>query len=55
MQTTTSSPNTVASPQLQRRRNRWVRWNGRILLGLVVLIVLLAASDANVRGDYGGR
>jgi hypothetical protein len=30
----------------RRRRNRWVRWTGRILLGLVVVIVLLAASGA---------
>jgi pimeloyl-ACP methyl ester carboxylesterase len=46
METTTSSPNTVASPQPQRRRNRWVLWTVRILLGLLALIVLLAASGA---------
>ena len=46
METTTSSPNTVASPQPQRRRNRWLLWTGRILLGLLALIVLLAASGA---------
>ena len=46
METTTSSPNTVASPQPQRRRNRWILWTGRILLGLLALIVLLAASGA---------
>ena len=44
METTTSSPNTVASPQPQRRRNRWLLWIGRILLGLLALIVLLAVS-----------
>jgi hypothetical protein len=32
--------------QPQPRRSRWVRWTGRILLGLVALIVLLAASGA---------
>jgi len=46
MQTTTSSPNTVASRQPQRRRNRWMLWTGRILLGLLALVVLLAASGA---------
>jgi pimeloyl-ACP methyl ester carboxylesterase len=46
MQTTTSSTNTVASPQPQRRRNRWLLWTVRILLGLLALIVLLAASGA---------
>ena len=46
METTTSSPNAVASPQPQRRRNRWLLWTGRILLGLLALIVLLAASGA---------
>jgi pimeloyl-ACP methyl ester carboxylesterase len=44
METTTSSPNTVESPQPQRRRNRWLLWTGRILLGLLALIVLLAVS-----------
>jgi pimeloyl-ACP methyl ester carboxylesterase len=47
METTTSSPNTVASPQPQRHRNRWLLWTGRILLGLLALIVLLAASGAS--------
>ena len=46
MQTTTSSPKPVASPQPQRRRNRGMLWTGRILLGLLALIVLLAASGA---------
>jgi pimeloyl-ACP methyl ester carboxylesterase len=46
MGTVTSSASTVASPQPQRRRNRWVRWTVRILLGLLALIVLLAASGA---------
>jgi len=46
MQTTTSSTNTVASPQPQRRRNRWLLWTVRTLLGLLALIVLLAASGA---------
>ena len=46
METMTSSPSAVASPQPQRRRNRWVRWTGRVLLGLLALIVLLAASGA---------
>ena len=40
MGTTTSSPSTLASPQPQRRRNRWILWTGRILLGLLALIVL---------------
>ena len=46
METTTSSPNTVESPQPRRRRNRWLLWTGRILLGLLALIVLLAANGA---------
>ena len=46
METTTSSPNTAASPQPQRRRNPWLLWTGRILLGLLALVVLLAASGA---------
>ena len=46
MGTTTSSPNTAASPQPQRRRNPWLLWTGRILLGLLTLVVLLAASGA---------
>jgi pimeloyl-ACP methyl ester carboxylesterase len=46
METTTSSPNAVASPHPQRRRNRWLLWIGRILLGLLALIVLLAGSGA---------
>jgi hypothetical protein len=44
METTTSSSMTVASPQPQRRRNRWLLWTGRILLGLLALIVLLVVS-----------
>jgi pimeloyl-ACP methyl ester carboxylesterase len=46
MGTATSSPSTLASPQPQRRRNRVILWTGRILLGLLALIVLLAASGA---------
>jgi pimeloyl-ACP methyl ester carboxylesterase len=46
METTTSSPGTPVSPQPRRRPNRWVRWTGRILLGLLALIVLLAAGGA---------
>jgi hypothetical protein len=46
MKTMTSSHQTLASPQPQKRRNRWVLWTGRILLGLVALIVLLAATGA---------
>ena len=46
MGTATSSPSTLASPQPQRRRNRGVLCTGRILLGLLALIVLLAASGA---------
>jgi hypothetical protein len=46
METMTSSPSTAASPEPPRRNNRWLRWTGRILLGLLALIVLLAASGA---------
>jgi pimeloyl-ACP methyl ester carboxylesterase len=46
MKTMTSSHETFASPEPQRRRNRWILWTGRILLGLLALIVLLAASGA---------
>jgi len=46
MKTTTSSHETLAAPHPQRRRNRWILWTGRILLGLLALIVLLAASGA---------
>lgn len=45
MKTMTSSHETLASPH-PRRRNRWVLWTGRILLGLLGLIVLLAVSGA---------
>jgi pimeloyl-ACP methyl ester carboxylesterase len=41
----TSPHETLASPQ-PRRRNRWVLWTVRVLLGLLALIVLLAASGA---------
>jgi pimeloyl-ACP methyl ester carboxylesterase len=41
----TSSHETLASPQ-PGRRNRWVLWTGRVLLGLLALIVLLAATSA---------
>jgi pimeloyl-ACP methyl ester carboxylesterase len=46
METMTSSHETLGAPQPQRRRNRWVLWTGRILLGLLALIVLLAATGA---------
>ena len=46
MQTTTSSLNTIASPQPQQRRNRWLRWTGLSALGLLAFIVLLAGSGA---------
>ena len=46
MKTMTSSHETLASPHPQRRRNRWILWTGRILLGLLALIVVLAASGA---------
>jgi pimeloyl-ACP methyl ester carboxylesterase len=46
METIASSPSTVASPQPPRRRNRWLVWTGRILLGLLALIVVLAVSGA---------
>src|SRR4029453_11162956 len=45
MKTMSSSRETLPSPQPQRRRNRGVLWTGRILLGLLALIVLLAASS----------
>jgi pimeloyl-ACP methyl ester carboxylesterase len=45
MKTMNSSRETLPSPQPQRRRNRGVLWTGRILLGLLALIVLLAASS----------
>jgi pimeloyl-ACP methyl ester carboxylesterase len=46
MGTATSSPSTRAPPHPDWRRNRWVLWTGRILLGLLAFIVLLAASGA---------
>jgi hypothetical protein len=46
MKTMTSSHETLASPHPHWRRNRWVLWTGRILPGLLALIVLLAASGA---------
>ena len=46
MKTMTSSDETLPSPQPRRRTNRFVYWAGRILLGLLALIVLLAASGA---------
>ncbi len=45
METMTSSHEPPASPP-RRRRNRWVLWSGRILLGLLALTVLLAVSGA---------
>ena len=53
METLTSSPSTVGWPHAPRRRNRWVLWAGRILLGLLALIVLLAASGATYEGLNG--
>ena len=49
MEATTSSHETLACPRPQQRRNRWILWTGRILLGLLALIVLLAASGATRR------
>jgi pimeloyl-ACP methyl ester carboxylesterase len=46
MKTTTSSRDTLASPHLRQRTNRWVLWTGRILIGLLALIILLAVSGA---------
>ncbi len=46
MKTMTSSDETLPSPQPRRRTNRFVYWAGRILLGLLALIVLLAACGA---------
>ena len=46
MKTMTSSHETLASQQPRRRTNRFVFWAGRVLLGLLALIVLLAASGA---------
>jgi pimeloyl-ACP methyl ester carboxylesterase len=46
MKTMASSHETFASPQPRRGTNRFVFWTGRILLGLLALIVLLAASGA---------
>ena len=46
MEAMTSSHETLASPHPQRRRNRWVLWTGRIVLGLLALIILLAATGA---------
>jgi len=46
MGTLTPSQSTVPPPQPPRHTNHWVRWTGRILLGLLALIVLLAASGA---------
>jgi pimeloyl-ACP methyl ester carboxylesterase len=43
----TSSPGTPASPQLPRRTNRSLIWTKRILLGLLALIVLIAAGGAS--------
>jgi hypothetical protein len=52
METTTSSPNTVASPQPQRRRNRWILWTGRILLGLLGTDRPAGGEWRNLRGDH---
>ena len=46
MKTMTSSHETLASPQPRRGTNRFVFWSGCMLLGLLALIVLLAASGA---------
>jgi pimeloyl-ACP methyl ester carboxylesterase len=47
MGTVSSSPSTLASLEMKRRRNPGLLWAGRILLGLLALIVLLAASGAS--------
>jgi hypothetical protein len=47
METVTSSPSTVGWPHASRRRNRWLLWVGRILLGRLALIVILAASGVS--------
>ena len=46
MKTMTSSRETLVPPQPERRRNGWILWTGRILLGLLALIVILAASGS---------
>ena len=46
MKTMTSLTRQSHRRKPQRRRNRWVLWTGRILLGLLALIVLEAASGA---------
>jgi pimeloyl-ACP methyl ester carboxylesterase len=46
MKTMTWSHETLATPRPRRRRSRWVVWTGRILLGLLALIIVLAASGA---------
>lgn len=56
MKTTSSPPTTLAPPEPRRRASRLAVWTGRILLGLLALIVLLAAGGASyeaimVRGD----
>jgi hypothetical protein len=45
METVTSSPSTIGWPHAPRRR--WLLWVGRILLGLLALIVILAASGVS--------
>ena len=46
MNTITSPTGTTAQPQRARRRKGLGFWIGRVLLGLVVMLVVLAASGA---------
>jgi hypothetical protein len=45
MITMASSPDTIAPPH-RRRKNGFVFWTGRVLLGLLALLVSLAALGA---------
>jgi len=47
VKTMTSSPDTIAPTQLRGRKNGLVFWTGRVLLGLLTLIVALAALGAS--------
>jgi hypothetical protein len=46
MKPLTSSPNITAPAQRRRRTNGFISWTGRVLLGLLALLVGLAASGA---------